>query len=95
MPVSKKGLILTAITFEMSLYRRLHKEMGLKSAKVCGLSFLGIRAIKVAFREERMIPVTLVESTADRSSLPSRSKKYKKNSTGHPSGPRLLSFLKD
>ena len=77
MPISKKGLILVAITFEMSSYRRLHKDMGLKSAKVCGLSLLGIRAMKVVFNEMEMFPVTLVDSTAVRSSNPRRSKKCK------------------
>ena len=70
MPESKKGLILTAITLEISLYRRLHKEMGLKSAKVCGLSLLGIRSMKVVLREVGIKPKILVLSTAERSSFP-------------------------
>ena len=75
MPESRKGLTLTAMTFEISLYRRLQRDMGLKSAKVCGLSFLGMMAIKVEFRELGMIPKTLVKSTADNRSDPKRSKK--------------------
>ena len=75
--MSREGLILTAMTFDINLYRRLHKEIRRKSVKVCGLSLLGIRAMNVEFREEGIIPETLVESTADKSSLASRSKKYK------------------
>ena len=75
MPESRKGLTLTAMTFEMSLYRRLQRDMGLKSANVSGLSFLGIRVIKVEFRELGMIPETLVKSTADKSFSPRSSKK--------------------
>ena len=66
---------LTAITLEINLYSRLHKEMGLKSAKEEGLSFLGISARKVEFRERGIKPDNLGESTTDNNSCPRRSKK--------------------
>ena len=86
---------MTAIIFEMSLYTKLHREMGLKSTKEIGLSFLGIRARKVEFKEGVILPDILEHSTDLSKSLPNRSKKRRKNSTGQPSGPGLLSFLKD
>ena len=76
-PLSRESLILTAMTLEINLYRRLHKEIGRNSAKVCGLSLFGIRAMKVEFRDKGIMPEIQVESTADKSSLASRSKKYK------------------
>ena len=56
---SKKGLSLTAITFEINLYNILHRNIGLKSTKVKGLSFLGIKVRKVEFREGGIQPETL------------------------------------
>ena len=47
MSMSRKGFNLTAMTLEISSYTRLHKEIGQKSKKVTGLSFLGIKARKV------------------------------------------------
>ena len=69
--------------------------MGRKSAKVEGLSDLGIRVMKVEFREGRTLLDQRASSTKFTSSSPSRSKKARKNSTGKPSGPGVLSFLKD
>ena len=68
MPESRKGFSLTAITLAINLYRRLHKEMGRKSAKVRGLSSLGISVRKVELREGGIRPKTLVESTTENSS---------------------------
>jgi hypothetical protein len=39
--------IIFAMTFEIILYRQLHKEIGKKSSRDDGLSILGIRSIKV------------------------------------------------
>ena len=50
------------MTFEINLYSRLHKEIGLKSIKEEGLSFLGIKARKVEFRAGGIKPETLAES---------------------------------
>ena len=61
-------MILTAMTFEINLYSKLHNEMGLQSAKEEGLSFLGINARNVEFREEGIQPESLAESTADNNS---------------------------
>ena len=72
---SKKCLSLTAITFKINLYNKLHKDIGLNSAKVKGLSFLGIKARKVDFREGGIHPETLVQSTADNNSSPNKYKK--------------------
>ena len=74
---SKKGLILTIMTLEISLYNRLHKEIGLKSAKVEALSFLGIKARKVEFSEGGIKLKTLADSTVDNKSFLSKSKKCK------------------
>ena len=74
---SKKGFSLVAITFEINLYSKLHKDIGLKSTKVKGLSFLGIKARKVEFREGGINPETLKQSTADSNSSPNKSKKCK------------------
>ena len=65
------------MTLEINLYSRLHKEMGLKSAKEDGLYFLGIRARKVEFREGGIKPETLADSTSNNQSFPSKSKKRK------------------
>ena len=51
MCMSRKGFNLTAMTLEISLYTRLRKEIGQKSKKVTGLSFLGIKGRKVALME--------------------------------------------
>ena len=48
--------------------------MGLKSAKVRGLSFLGIRARNVEFNEGGIKPEILVESIALSKAGPKRSK---------------------
>ena len=80
--MSKKGLSLTAITFEINLYSRLQREIGLKSVNVMGLSFFGIKARKVEFREGGIHPVTLAEYIVDSYSSPNISKKCKYNSTG-------------
>ena len=67
--------------------------MGQKSANVEGFSHLGIRVKKVEFRAPNIFPWVLACSVAKTSFSPTRSKKTKKNSTCHPSGPGLLSFL--
>ena len=74
---SKKGLSLKAITFEINLYNKLHSDIGLKSAKVKGLSFLGINERKVEFREGGIYPETLERATTDSNSSPNKSKKCK------------------
>ena len=47
--LERTAFILLLITFEIILYRQLHKEMGLKSSKVSTLSTLGMSAMRVAF----------------------------------------------
>ena len=59
--------------------------MGLKSAKEEGLSFLGISARKVEFREGGIKPKTLAKSTISNKSCPIISKKSIKNYFGLPS----------
>jgi len=46
---------------------------------------LGIRVIKVEFREASTIPEILEDSTAVNRSLPKKSRKWRKNSTSQPS----------
>ena len=75
--MSKKGLSLTAITFDIKLYNRLHRQIGLKYAKVMGLSFFEIKARKVKFRDGGIQPETLAQSTADSNSSPNISNKCK------------------
>ena len=74
---SRKGLSLTAITFAISLYSKLQREMGLKSAKDVGLSFLSIKARKVELSEGVIYPEVLAKSMACNNSEPSRSKKWR------------------
>ena len=93
--LSRKGFKRKAAILEISLYTKLQRDMGLKSAKVRGFSFFGMRATKVEFKEGKTLPFSVEDSTTCRRSFPRMSKKAKKNSTGHPSGPGLLSRLKD
>ena len=93
MALSKKGFNLMAVILDMILYTKLHSEIGLKSAKVMGLSHLGMRVMKVAFKAPKTFPSNLDCSTALRISEPTSSNKLRKNSTSQPSGLGLLSFL--
>ena len=68
--------------------------MGRKSAKEKGKSIFGMRARKVELRAGVTLPEILEVSTILTRRGPKRSKKVKKNSTGHPSGLGALSFLK-
>ena len=95
MYLSRKGFKLKATILEICLYTKLQREIGLKSAKVRGFSFLGIRAMKVEFREGKTLPFNLEHSIASRRSFSRMSKKSRKNSIGQPSDPRILSRLKD
>ena len=93
--LSRKGFKSKDAILAISSYTKLQREMGLKSVKVRGFSFLGIRAMKVEFREGKTLPSNLEYSTASRRSLPRMSKKARKNSTVQPFGQGILSRLKD
>ena len=67
--------------------------MGLKLVKDRGLSFFGIRARNVEFKEGGIKPEILVWSIVFKRIGLRRSKKCKYNSTGQPSRPGILSFL--
>ena len=83
--LSKNGFKRKAAILDISLYTKLQRDMGLKSAKVRGISFFGMRAMKVEFKEGKTLPLSLENSTTFKRSFPRMSKKAKKNSTGHPS----------
>ena len=87
MALSKKGFNLMEAILDMVLYTKLHSEIGMKYAKVRGLSHLGMRVMKVAFKAPKTLPSSRDCSTALRMSEPTSSKKLRKNSTGQPSGP--------
>ena len=87
--LSRNGFKRKAAILDISLYTKLQRDMGLKSAKVRGFSFFGMRAMKVEFKEGKHLPFNLENSTAFRRSFPRMSKKAKKNSTGHPSIPGI------
>ena len=70
--LSRNGFNLRAIILVKSLYTKLHNEMGLKSVKVTGFSFLGIKEIKVELREDSTLPEVLEYYTAARKSPPIR-----------------------
>ena len=92
--VESDAFILEAMVFVIILYAKLQSEIGLNPSKVFGLSLLGIRARKVAFRAPATLPFFLDSSTASRSSFPKRSKKSRKSFAVQPSGPRLFETVK-
>ena len=94
MTLERIGLSLMEISLVMSLWMRLQREMGQKSMKVLGLSHLGTRVRKVEFKDIPTVPSLWESSTTFRGSRFTKSKKKIKNSTDHPLGPGLLSFLK-
>ena len=94
MALSKSGIRQRATIFDITLYTRLQNEIGLKSARVWGLSHFGINVRKVEFKATGILPSCLAYSIAQRRSSRKRSKKARKNSTGHPSGPGDFSVLK-
>ena len=91
--LSRNGFKCKAAILDISLYTKLQRDMRMKSVKVRGFTFFGMRAMKVEFKEGKTLPFSLENSSTFRRSFPRKSKKAKKNSTSHPSGPGLSGML--
>ena len=66
------------MTLDINLYDILHREIGLKSAKVAGFSLLGIKEMKVELSEGETLPERREDFKADNRSFPISKKKSSK-----------------
>ena len=72
----------------------MYNAIGIKSEKVLGLSFFGMSAMKVEFRDPEIKPSLPESSITSNNSLPVMSKKVIKSYAVQLSGPGILSLAK-